>query len=257
MATLGVMLAAVLIALLIGLPLGIVAGRSNRLNALLSPILDVMQIMPTFAYLAPMTLLFCIGVAVGDDRHADLRDPAGDPDHGARASAASRATRSRRRRSLGSTRHADAAQGPAAAGPPGDRPRRSTRRSCSALSMVVITGADRRTRASARNIIVALSKVDVGAAFEAGLAIVILAIVLDRLTDRRRRVARSPRAPDRPPAQRPSWLAAVGRRRGRARRRADRAGLRRRDHVPGRRSRSRSPSRSTRSSTGSRRRSRR
>ena len=41
----------------------------------------------------------------------------------------------------------------------------------------------------ARNILVALSKVDVGTAFDAGIAIVILAIVLDRLTIRRRRVA--------------------------------------------------------------------
>ena len=47
MATLGLMLAAVLIALLIGLPLGILAGRSERVTAVLSPILDVMQIMPT------------------------------------------------------------------------------------------------------------------------------------------------------------------------------------------------------------------
>ena len=63
MATLSLMLAAVLIALIIGLPLGILAGRSNRVSAVLSPILDVMQIMPTLSYLIPVTALFFIGAA--------------------------------------------------------------------------------------------------------------------------------------------------------------------------------------------------
>ena len=61
MATLGMMLAAVFIAVGIGLPLGTIAGRSDRVSAILSPILDVMQIMPTLAYLTPITLLFLIG----------------------------------------------------------------------------------------------------------------------------------------------------------------------------------------------------
>jgi glycine betaine/proline transport system permease protein len=65
MATLAQMLAAVLIALLIGIPLGIVAGRSRRFAAAIGPVLDAMQIMPTLAYLGPMTLLFGIGVAPG------------------------------------------------------------------------------------------------------------------------------------------------------------------------------------------------
>ena len=63
MATLSLMLAAVFLAVLIGVPLGIVIGRSDRASAIVTPILDVMQIMPTFAYLAPITLLFLIGAA--------------------------------------------------------------------------------------------------------------------------------------------------------------------------------------------------
>ena len=43
-----------------------------------------MQIMPTLAYLTPITLLFLIGATPVDDRDPDLRDPAGDPDHVAR-----------------------------------------------------------------------------------------------------------------------------------------------------------------------------
>ena len=65
MATLAQMLAAVLISLLIGIPLGIIAGRSRRFAAAIGPMLDAMQIMPTLAYLGPMTLLFGIGVAPG------------------------------------------------------------------------------------------------------------------------------------------------------------------------------------------------
>ena len=47
--TLALTLAAVVIAVIIGVPLGILAGRNDRFMALISPILDVMQIMPTFA----------------------------------------------------------------------------------------------------------------------------------------------------------------------------------------------------------------
>ncbi|GAA4218382.1 glycine betaine/proline transport system permease protein [Streptosporangium album] len=61
--TLALVLAAVLLSLLVGLPLGVWAGRSVRLRRLLTPVLDVMQIMPTFAYLSPMVLFFQIGNA--------------------------------------------------------------------------------------------------------------------------------------------------------------------------------------------------
>src|SRR5207244_255487 len=53
------------LSLAIGVPLGIAAGRSRRFRTAISPILDAMQIMPTFAYLAPLTLLFLIGPAAG------------------------------------------------------------------------------------------------------------------------------------------------------------------------------------------------
>src|SRR4029079_724357 len=63
MNTLGLTLAAVVFSRLIGIPLGIWRGRSDRVRAVLTPILDVMQIMPTFAYLAPFALFFGIGPA--------------------------------------------------------------------------------------------------------------------------------------------------------------------------------------------------
>ncbi len=63
MDTFALVLAAVLLALLIGLPLGLWAGVNDRVNKIVTPVLDFMQILPSFAYLAPLVLLFLIGPA--------------------------------------------------------------------------------------------------------------------------------------------------------------------------------------------------
>ena len=63
MQTLALMLAAVGLSLLVGIPLGILAGRSDRFQAGISPVLDAMQIVPAFAYLMPVVILFSIGPA--------------------------------------------------------------------------------------------------------------------------------------------------------------------------------------------------
>src|SRR5262245_8404968 len=54
MQTLALMLAAVGLSLLVGIPLGIAAGLSNRFQRSITPILDAMQIVPAFAYLMPV-----------------------------------------------------------------------------------------------------------------------------------------------------------------------------------------------------------
>ena len=61
MQTLALMVAAVLIALLIGIPLGVWTSRSNRAESVLRPVLDGMQTMPAFVYLIPVVLFFGIG----------------------------------------------------------------------------------------------------------------------------------------------------------------------------------------------------
>jgi len=61
MQTLALMLVATLISVLIGIPLGILAARSNRLRAVLMPLLDIMQTMPSFVYLIPVLMLFGLG----------------------------------------------------------------------------------------------------------------------------------------------------------------------------------------------------
>lgn len=60
MQTLALMVAAVLISLLIGIPLGIWASQNERLERGLRPILDAMQTMPAFVYLIPVLLFFGI-----------------------------------------------------------------------------------------------------------------------------------------------------------------------------------------------------
>ncbi len=48
----------ILICAIIGIPLAIWAGRSERVNKVLKPILDTMQTMPAFVYLVPVIMLF-------------------------------------------------------------------------------------------------------------------------------------------------------------------------------------------------------
>lgn len=59
--TLALMSVAVVASMLIGIPLGILASRSERAQRLIRPVLDAMQTMPGFVYLIPFVLLF--GVA--------------------------------------------------------------------------------------------------------------------------------------------------------------------------------------------------
>lgn len=63
MATFSQVISAVLFAFVIGLPLGVWAGTSDRVNKIITPVLDFMQIMPSFAYLAPLVLIFGLGSA--------------------------------------------------------------------------------------------------------------------------------------------------------------------------------------------------
>ncbi len=65
MVTLSMVAASVVVCLIIGLPFGILAARSDRFQAALRPILDVMQTTPAFVYLVPVVMLFSIGTVAG------------------------------------------------------------------------------------------------------------------------------------------------------------------------------------------------
>ncbi len=65
MDTLSQVLVAIVISVLLALPLGILAGRSNRAERVMRPFLDIAQVMPQFIYLLPVIFLFSIGRAGG------------------------------------------------------------------------------------------------------------------------------------------------------------------------------------------------
>lgn len=62
MQTLALMVVAVLASVVVGVLLGLAAGLSDRLDRMLRPVLDTMQVLPAFAYLLPVVLVFGIGV---------------------------------------------------------------------------------------------------------------------------------------------------------------------------------------------------
>src|SRR3712207_3551757 len=61
MQTLALVLAATIVALAIGIPIGILAAKSEALEATIRPVLDVAQTMPAFVYLVPIVVLLGIG----------------------------------------------------------------------------------------------------------------------------------------------------------------------------------------------------
>ncbi len=61
MRTLAIVIASVAVSLLIGFPLGVFMARSDRVQAILQPFLDAMQTMPSFVYLIPAMMLFGLG----------------------------------------------------------------------------------------------------------------------------------------------------------------------------------------------------
>ncbi|MFE6471752.1 proline/glycine betaine ABC transporter permease [Streptomyces sp. CRB46] len=62
MQTLALMVVAVLASVVVGALLGLAAGLSDRMDRVLRPVLDTMQVLPAFAYLLPVVLVFGIGV---------------------------------------------------------------------------------------------------------------------------------------------------------------------------------------------------
>ena len=65
MTTLAMVVTAVFFCVVIGIPLGVAAARSDIFRAILRPILDIMQTIPSFVYLVPIVMLFGVGVVPG------------------------------------------------------------------------------------------------------------------------------------------------------------------------------------------------
>ena len=65
MRTIAMVAVCTLIAVVIGIPMGILMARSDRANAGVTPILDMMQTMPSFVYLIPVVMIFGLGKVPG------------------------------------------------------------------------------------------------------------------------------------------------------------------------------------------------
>ncbi|EMI14025.1 glycine betaine abc transporter permease [Bacillus stratosphericus LAMA 585] len=63
--TLSLVLTSVIISIIIGIPIGIWASQKNTVRQIVTPILDLMQTMPAFVYLLPAIFFFNIGVVPG------------------------------------------------------------------------------------------------------------------------------------------------------------------------------------------------
>ena len=65
MSTLAIILVATFLCISIGIPMGIAMARSNKVQAVIVPVLDVMQTIPSFVYLIPVVMLLGIGKVPG------------------------------------------------------------------------------------------------------------------------------------------------------------------------------------------------
>ncbi|MFF3835543.1 ABC transporter permease [Streptomyces sp. NPDC002458] len=194
MQTLALMTVAVLTSVVLGLLLGLAAGLSDRTFRVLRPVLDTMQVLPAFAYLLPVVLVFGIGVP------------------GAVLATVVYAAPPMARLTALGLRGADAGvmEAVASLGATGRQRLLSARLPLArkelllglnqtimmALSMAVIASVIGAGGLGDR-VYQALSSVDVGAALAAGIPIVLLAVVLDRTTEAAgRRIGTEPTGPE-------------------------------------------------------------
>jgi glycine betaine/proline transport system permease protein len=191
--TLAVVIVAAVIAIAIGVPIGILAGNSTKTSLAVRPALDFMQTLPVFVYLVPAVFFFGIGVVPGIVATTVFAIPP-----------AVRLTE------LG-IRQVDEEMVEAAHAF-GARPGQVLREVqlplavpsimaginqviMLALSMVVVAGLV-GAEGLGGVVVSGVTQLNIGVAFEGGLAVVILAIFLDRVTSglghRRKRPRRSP-----------------------------------------------------------------
>jgi glycine betaine/proline transport system permease protein len=205
MRTMALMLVSVGIALAIGVPVGVWAGRSTRVESALRPVLDALQTTPAYVYLLPMILLFRVGdpaAVVATVVYAvapavrltalGIRDV---PDEQVEVG-----------RSVGTTRFQllRTVQLPLAL--PSIRVG-VNQTIMMALGMVVIGSLIGGTGLG-REVLRGLQTLDVGRALDAGIAIVLVAVVLDRVAGGRSATARrgaARRVTARGGAARPRW----------------------------------------------------
>ena len=179
MITLSLMGISVLLAVAIGVPMGVAAALSDRIEAMVRPVLDAMQVMPAFVYLMPALFLFGVGGAVSvfvtvvyaipptirltnlGIRHVPQEAVETAQSHGST-----------------SLQTLVQVQLPLAKPSVMMGINQTT---MMALAMVIFTALVGASGLG-REVWTALRRIDSGSGFEAGIAIVLLAIILDRLS---------------------------------------------------------------------------
>ncbi|MFD5570251.1 ABC transporter permease [Streptomyces cadmiisoli] len=179
MQTLALMVVAVLTSVAVGALLGLAAGLSDRMDRALRPVLDTMQVLPAFAYLLPVVLVFGIGVPAAVLATVVYAAPPmarltalglRGADQGVLEAVESLGATARQRLV---TARIPLARGQLLLG--------LNQTIMMALSMAVIASVIGAGGLGDR-VYQALATVDVGAALAAGIPIVLLAVVLDRVT---------------------------------------------------------------------------
>ncbi|EOP69326.1 MULTISPECIES: ABC transporter permease [Bacillus] len=179
MQTLALVLTSVIISIIVGIPIGILASQNERFSKFLKPTLDFMQTMPAFVYLIPAITFFGVGVVPGiiasvifamppTIRFTDLgiRQVPEDLIEAANA--------------FGSTTSQKLfkVQLPLATGTIMAGVNQSIMLSLSMVVTASLVGAP----GLGVDVYRSVTQVNIGMGFEAGLAIVVIAIILDRIT---------------------------------------------------------------------------
>jgi glycine betaine/proline transport system permease protein len=179
MLTLSVVLVAVVIACLIGVPLGILVAYNDRLETIVKPILDAMQTMPSFVYLIPAIMLFGLGTVPAVFATVVYATPP-----------AIRLTNlaikgvSREMVEAGHAFGSTTWQILTKIELPQAFPTIMmgiNQTTMLAMSMVVISSMI-GAQGLGLNVLQAINRIDIGMGFEAGISIVFLAIIIDRIT---------------------------------------------------------------------------
>ena len=179
MQTLALVISSVVFALLIGLPLGVLMARNNRAEKILKPILDAMQTMPSFVYLIPALMFFGMGKVPSMFATIIYAVPpvirltnVGIRTVDVEAVEAAKAFGATSRQILFDVQ-LPLAKPSIMVG--------INQTTMMALSMVVI-GSMIGAKGLGMEVLLAIGRIEVGRGFEAGISIVFLAIIIDRIT---------------------------------------------------------------------------
>ena len=180
MVTLALITSATAISLLLGLPLGIWSARSDRTASLIRPTLDFMQTMPAFVYLIPAAMLFGLGRVPGVLATVIFAMPPV-----VRLTSLGIRQVNKEQLEAGVTFGCTPLQVLLKIQIPGALPSIMAginQTIMMALSMVIIAsmvGAG----GLGNDVLASIQRLDIGLGFESGLAVVLLAIMLDRITE--------------------------------------------------------------------------